>query len=237
MMIGEARLFEGISDDIRERIAHGELKPGQKLMSERDLAEHYGVSRSGVREALRSLERGGLIELRKGPKGGTFIRGADPALVTQSLNDVISRGAVSIASLTESRTIVMTAVTRLACERGTAAEFDRLDESITRTEELAKAGDFTGRRIQLLDFYRLLAEATRNEVLVIMVSALTDLVFKLMAQDDVGPRPTTTQTHRKIVRCLRRRSADEAIALMAGHLDKLHAYFRKAAVNAGPGTL
>ncbi|WP_137890491.1 FCD domain-containing protein [Ramlibacter sp. 2FC] len=234
MVTSEARLFDSISDDIRSRVVRGELKPGQKLSSERDLAEHYGVSRSAVREALRSLERGGVIELRKGPKGGTFIRGADPALVTQSLNDVISLGAVSIASLTESRTIVMTAVTRLACERGTDAEFDRLDESITLTEQLAKSGDFEGRRIQLLDFYRLLGEATRNEVLVILVSALTDLVFKLMAQYDVGPRPTTTQTHRKIVRCLRRRSADEAVALMAGHLDKLHAYFRKAAMETGP---
>jgi len=233
MVTSETRVFEGISDDIRSRVASGELKPGQKLKSERDLAEHYGVSRSAVREALRSLERGGVIELRKGPKGGTFIRGADPALVTQSLNDIISLGAISIANLTESRTIVMTAVTRLACERGTDADFDRLEESIALTEQLAKAGDLAGRRIQLLDFYRLLGEATRNEVLVILVSSLTDLVFKLMAQYDVGPWPTTVQTHRKIVRCLRRRSADEAVALMAGHLDKLHAYFRKAAAETG----
>jgi GntR family transcriptional repressor for pyruvate dehydrogenase complex len=233
-MTSEARLFENISDDIRSRVARGELKPGQKLSSERDLAEHYGVSRSGVREALRSLERGGVIELRKGPKGGTFIRAPDPALVIQSLNDVISLGAVSIASLTESRTIVMTAVTRLACERGTDAEFDRLDESITLTEQLGKSGDFEGRRIQLLAFYSLLAQTARNEVLVILVSALTDLVLTLMAKYDIGPRPTTVQTHRKIVRCLRRRSADEAVALMAGHLDKLHAYFSKFAMETGP---
>ncbi|NDZ18935.1 FadR family transcriptional regulator [Variovorax sp. WS11] len=233
-MTNEARLFDSISDDIRSRVARGELKPGQKLRSERDLAEHYGVSRSGVREALRGLERGGVIELRKGPKGGTFIRGADPALVTQSLNDVISLGAVSIASLTESRTIVMTAVTRLACERGTDADFDRLDASITLTEQLAKAGDLEGRRIQLLSFYRLLGETTGNEVLVILVSSLTDLVLKLMSQYDVGPWPTTSQTHRKIVGCLRRRSGDEAVALMAGHLDKLHAYFRKSAMKTTP---
>jgi len=229
------RVFEGIAADIRSRVSGGELKPGDKLSSERDLAEQYGASRAAVREALRSLERGGVIELRKGPKGGTFIRQADTGLVTQSLNDAISFGGVSIASLTESRTIVMTAVVRLACERGTEADFDRLDESISLTERLGREGNFEGRRVQLLDFYRLLGEASRNEVLVILVSALTDLVLKLMAQYQVGPRPTTVQTHRKIVRCLRRRAADEAVALMAGHLDKLHAYFRKSAVEAGAG--
>ncbi len=226
------RIFESISSDIRSRVSSGELKPGDKLSSERGLAEQYGASRAAVREALRSLERGGVIELRKGPKGGTFIRQADTGLVTQSLNDVISFGGVSIASLTESRTIVMTAVVRLACERGTEADFDRLDESISLTERLGREGSLEARRIQLLDFYRLLGQASRNEVLVILVSALTDLVLKLMAQYDVGPRPTTVQTHRKIVRCLRRRATDEAVALMAGHLDKLHAYFRKSALDA-----
>lgn len=231
----QARVFEGISADIRGRVSRGELKPGDKLSSERDLAEKYGASRAAVREALRSLERGGVIELRKGPKGGTFIRQADTGLVTQSLGDAISFGGVSIASLTESRTIVMTSVVRLACERGTDADFDRLDESISLTERLGQDANLEGRRVQLLDFYRLLGQATRNEVLVILVSALTDLVLKLMAQYDVGPRPTTVQTHRKIVRCLRRRAADEAVALMAGHLDKLHAYFRKCALEAGAG--
>ena len=228
-----ARVFEGISTDIRARVSCGELKPGNKLHSERDLAEMYGASRAAVREALRSLERGGVIELRKGPKGGTFIRQADTGLVTQSLNDVISFGRASIASLTESRTIVLSAVVRLACERGTDADFDGLEESISLTERLGNEGNLEARRVQLLDFYRLLGQAARNEVLVILVSVLTDLVLKLMAQYSVGPRPTTVQTHRKIVRALRRRNADEAVALTTGHLDKLHAYFRKSALEAG----
>ena len=228
-----ARVFEGIAEDIRARVVRGELRAGDKLTSERDMAESYGASRSAVREALRNLERGGMIELRKGPRGGTFVRKADTDRVTESLNDVISFGGVSIASLTESRTIVLTAVVRLACERGTEVDFDRLDESISLTERLGREGNREARRVQLLDFYRLLGQAARNEVLVILVSALTDLVLKLMAQYDVGPRPTTVQTHRKIVRCLRRGAADEAVALMAGHLDKLHAYFRRSALEAG----
>lgn len=231
--MAEARVFEGITEDIRSRVSRGELRVGDKLSSERDLAEQYGASRAAVREALRDLERAGVIELRKGPKGGTYIRLADSDLVTQSLNDVISFGSVSIASLTESRTIVMAAVVRLACERGTEADFDRLDESISLTERLGREGDLDARRVQLLDFYRLLGQAARNEVLVILVSSLTHLVLQLMAAYNVGLRPTTAQTHRKIVRSLRRRAADEAVALMAGHLDKLHAYFRKAALEAG----
>ncbi len=226
----EGRVFETISDEIRSRVASGALKPGDKLSSERDLAEQYGASRAAVREALRSLERGGVIELRKGPKGGTYIRQADHGLVTQSLNDAITFGGVSIESLTESRTIVLTAVVRLACERGTEEDFDRMEESIALTEERARAGDLQARRVQLLDFYQLLGQATRNEVMVILVSVLTDLVLNLMAEYDFRPRATTIQTHRKIVRCLRRREADEAVALMAGHLDKLHAYFRKSAM-------
>jgi len=230
MVPGERRIFENISEDIRSLVASGALRPGDKLSSERDLAEKYGASRPAVREALRILERGGVIELRKGPKGGTFIRQADHGLVTQSLNDAITFGGVSIESLTESRTIVMTAVVGLACARGTDADFDRMEESIDQTERRAKAGDVAGRRVQLLDFYQLLGQATRNEVMVILVSVLTDLVLNLMAEYDIVPRPTTIQTHRKIVRCLRRREADQAVALMAGHLDKLHAYFRKSAM-------
>src|SRR4051812_43430214 len=192
MVAREGRVFESISEDIRSRVASGALKPGDKLSSERDLAEHYGASRAAVREALRSLERDGVIELRKGPKGGTFIRQADHGMVTQSLNDAITFGGVSIESLTESRTIVLTAVVRLACERGTDADFDRLEESIALTEQRARQGDLEGRRLQLLAFYQLLGQATRNEVMVILVSVLTDLVLNLMAAYDIGPRPTTT---------------------------------------------
>lgn len=225
-----SRVFESIAADIRERVSSGEFKPGYKLSSERDLAEHYGASRAGVREALRNLEQGGVIEVRKGPSGGTFIRRADAGLVTQSLSDAIALGAMPIADLTESRSILMMAVVRLACERGTEADFDRLDESISITERLTREGNVEARRVQLLDFYRLLGQATRNEILVLLVCVLTDQVLKLMAQYDVGRRQATVQTHRKIVRCLRRRAADEAVELMVKHLEKLHVHFRKSAL-------
>lgn len=228
-----SRVFEDFCDQIRARLARGELKPGDKLPSERDLAESHGISRAAVREALRSLERGGVIELRRGIKGGTYVRQASPSLVTQSLNDMLSVGGVSIASLTESRAIVQDAVVRLACERGTQSDFDRLDESIALTTRLTREGRMEERRVQLLEFYRLLGCATHNEVMVMLVQALTDIVLKLMAGYDAPPRPSTPRAHRQIVQALRERDADRAAGLMADHLTKLHSYFAKVVRSAG----
>lgn len=217
---------------IHGRLARGELKPGDKLPSERDLAESHGISRAAVREALRNLERGGMIELRRGVKGGTYVRQATPSLVTQSLDDLLTVGGVSIAALTESRTIVQTAVVRLACERGTEADFDRLEESIALTARLTREGRLEERRVQLLEFYRLLGSATHNEVMMLLVQVLTDMVLKLMARHDAPPRATTARTHRQIVQALRERDADRAAALMTEHLTRLHSYFAKVARNA-----
>lgn len=68
------RAFEEICERIREQLALGVLKPGDKLPPERDLAQQLGVSRNVLREALRSLEMAGVLRLLKGVKGGAFIQ-------------------------------------------------------------------------------------------------------------------------------------------------------------------
>src|SRR5258708_13175043 len=70
------RGFEEICERIREQLALGALKPGDKLPPERDLAQQLGVSRNVLREALRSLELAGALRLQKGVKGGAFIHAA-----------------------------------------------------------------------------------------------------------------------------------------------------------------
>lgn len=229
-----SRVFEDFCERIHARLASGELKPGDKLPSERDLAESAGISRAAVREALRSLERGGVIELRRGIKGGTYVRQASPTQVTQSLNDMLSVGGVSIASLTASRAIVQDAVVRLACVHGTDADFDRLEESIRLTARLTREGRLEERRVQLLEFYRLLGCATQNEVMVMLVQSLTDIVLQLMARHDVPPRAGTSRSHRQIVQALRERDAERAAALMAEHLAHMHAWFAKVVDGTHP---
>jgi GntR family transcriptional repressor for pyruvate dehydrogenase complex len=222
------RIFEDICDQIVAQLASGKLKPGDKLPAERDLAVQYGSSRAAVREALRSLERAAIIEQRKGVKGGTFILEGDPTIVRQSLNELLNLGRITVEGLTESRTILLDAVIRLACERASEADFTLLENSIDRTEQLTSEGSTEARRIQLLQFYKLLGKATRNEVMVILVDALTEIILKLMSRYDIAARKTTVRSFREILRHLRKRDADAAAAAMAAHLTKLHGHFMKA---------
>jgi len=224
------RVFEGICAQVRTELTLGRLKPGDKLPAERDLALRLGSSRTAVREALRTLEMAGVIELRKGVKGGAFIREGDPAVVTRSFGDMVHLGRISLADLTEGRVIIQDAVVRLACERATEADFQVLEASIDRTEAYTRAGRDVERRLQVVRFYRLLAQATRNEVMVILVDALTDIVLTILARDGVGPKPDTVRVLREIVRRLRARDADEAASLMTRHLQTLHGHLFRAAV-------
>lgn len=223
------RIFEDICSQVREQVARGVLRPGDKLPAERELAEQLGSSRTAVREALRSLEMAGLVELRKGVKGGAFIREGDPEVVTRSFGDMVNLGRISLENLTESRVIIQDAVVRLACERGTMADFDELEKSIERTWLLTQQNRWEERTAQLLNFYRLLAQATRNEVLVILVDAVTDIVARIVARDETIPRVETVKVHLEIVRCLRRRDADKAVKLMTRHLTVLNDHLLESA--------
>src|SRR3954468_17448726 len=101
------RTFEEICERIREQLALGVLKPGDKLPPERDLAQQLGVSRNVLREALRSLEMAGVLRLRKGVKGGAFVREGDTSRMNVVMRDMLSLGTISVRELSEARIDVL----------------------------------------------------------------------------------------------------------------------------------
>ena len=76
---------DGLVARIRDGILSGDIKPGDFLGSERDIADHYAVSRNTAREALRSLAAQGAVEIRVGVKGGATVAGGDPEVIGQTL--------------------------------------------------------------------------------------------------------------------------------------------------------
>jgi len=101
------RAFEEICERIREQLALGLLKPGDKLPPERDLAQQLGVSRNVLREALRSLEMAGVLRLLKGVKGGAFIQEGDTSRMNDVMRDMLSLGTISVRELSEARVHVL----------------------------------------------------------------------------------------------------------------------------------
>src|SRR5258707_11162006 len=108
------RAFEEICERIREQLALGALKPGDKLPPERDLAQQLGVSRNVLREALRSLEMAGVLRLQKGVKGGAFIQEGDTSRMNDVMRDMLSLGTISVRELSGSRVHALDPVVRLA---------------------------------------------------------------------------------------------------------------------------
>src|SRR6201986_5161850 len=87
--IRRRRAFEEVCETIRHQLSFRALRPGDKLPAERELAEQLGVSRSALREVLRTLELAGILELKKGIKGGAFVRPGDPTSMTRVLQDLV----------------------------------------------------------------------------------------------------------------------------------------------------
>lgn len=219
--VRNARLFEEICGQIRAQLTEGKIKPGDKLPPERDLADQFGVSRAAVREALRTLEISGLIELRKGPKGGAFML-EESAPFTQSYENMLELGRIPLSDFTEARILITEVVVRLACERATEEDFAALEHN---TDELAAAlerGEVGWNTDYVTDFYDLLAASTGNQ----MLRYITHGIAQLLSRVIVATRPASpydlAEQRREFLAALRNRDAAKASALLSRHFAVVH---------------
>lgn len=215
------RAFEEVCDQIRQGLTQGTLRPGDRLPPERELAEQLGVSRTAIREAMRSLENAGLVQCQQGMGGGAFIRKGSASTVTQAVSDMVMLDRIPARSVTEARVLLIDQAIRLACERATEADFRELEQDIDRAAELTARGDFTRRNDYITEFYRILARATHNEVIVMLVESLSELTRDLLARTSPVPRSDVIGVRRSVVKHMRNRDADKAAREMRAHLERL----------------
>jgi DNA-binding FadR family transcriptional regulator len=213
------RVFEEICDQIRRRLEVGVLKPGDKLPAERDLALEFKVSRPAVREALRTLEISGVVSLQKGVKGGAFIRDGNPQLLTQSLQDLMFLGKVSLRSLAETRVLLNGLVIKLACERASEDDFRAIEDNIGFIES---SEDLAHRAEAGVQFFRLIARATGNEVLTMLVDSLGDIIRYVIDKTGRVARPELVPVRRRILKAMRARDVAAATAAMDEYLAIVH---------------
>lgn len=136
----QSRIFQDVVDQIQAAILDGEIKPGDKLPSERELGEMLGTSRGTLREALRVLEQKGLIEIRLGVGGGAIVKDPGGKQITESLAMLIRSRKVSLRHLAEFREDVEGTVVGMAAERATDEDIRHLQELISSAKTFWEAG-------------------------------------------------------------------------------------------------
>ena len=219
------RAFEEVADQIRKQLSSGALKPGDRLPPERALAEQFNLSRNTVREALRALEMSGILLFRKGATGGAFVREGQSDAVVSSFTDLFNLGVITPENLIESRRIVAVEVTRLACQRARDEDLDALDKNIAASEAAVAAGD-TQKRVQInLGFHVILARATGNLLLVILVEALNQVQSKLLEVQTPLPSNKVMLSRKRLLRHLRARDEEAAVHEMQLHLNALQKHY------------
>ena len=218
------RIFEEICDAIREKLVSGELKAGDRLPSERELSEMLDVSRTALREAIRSLEIAGIVELKKGSKGGAFITQSGAGQVTRTFRDMLDFGHVSLATLLEARLMVMDAVVRAACERASVADIARLSRNVAETVELTKQGRYEERTLKAVEFSTLLANSTGNQVMSAILEAMASVIRRFVLIAGPPAHDPVIASRLKLIEQIKAKDTKGACETMRSYLTKLNAH-------------
>ena len=211
--LGRKNAYEEVSEEIRRLILTHKLRPSHRLPTERDLAEQFGVSRVVIREAIRSLERSGLLTVKKGPRGGIFVAREYERPVADSIVNLLIGGAASLDHLFEVRLQIEPYAARRAAELATQPELDAMGDILRNGE---KAGEnFAEVRSHNIDFHRAILRMARNPVMAL----LGDAVFQILSDRIKGviSGPTTLAAldmHKMIFEALQSRDPARAEALM-----------------------
>ena len=218
------RLFEQAVEQIKMLILDGHLKPGDRLPSENELSQLLNVSRSSVREALRSLESGGLIQVRSG--SGAFV--SEDALVLSSVNEAMQRllrRKDLVLQLLEVRQAIERLSVVQAAQFASNEELDELEEIIQQQASLTSdlSPDSLERLAQLdMSFHLALSKASKNDIVFEIISALVPSFREdNRAVFYVEEGISLVEEHRQIMEALRAHDPVAAEKSMQMHIGRV----------------
>ena len=214
------RLHESIVQRFHALIQEGSLEHGAKLPAERVLAEQLRVSRSSVREAIRTLELQGLVVSKHG--SGTFVNTqsleAVTTLMTSNLGEGLDAGEAQIRDIFEVRHLLEPQLAALAAQRATPEDVERLGAILEEQQHQIMEGE-TGVDADT-KFHFALATATHNAALVKVVSAVEDVLRQSRDQSLQQPgRPERSlASHHQILEMVQSGDHHGAREAMEHHL-------------------
>jgi GntR family transcriptional repressor for pyruvate dehydrogenase complex len=208
--------------DVRDQLFGKKLKPGDFLGTEKDLAARFDVSRIVARDALRTLEALGIVEIRMGKGGGARIAQGNPRLFAEALAVQLDLTGVTAAEIMDAQRAIETLGAELAAENATPADIANLRRLLAEAQ--AAIGDLDLFTRLSRDFHLAVAEASHNRVLVVQLISLEHISW---------PRRNVTATaklaehilkiHTELADLIELRDGAAARALMNDHVKMIRA--------------
>jgi len=220
-MVRESGLADRVARHVTEQVLTGALERGTQLPAERILAEQYGVSRTVIREAIRSLVSKGMMEIRSG--SGTYVRGPDAAAATESISMLLrlhqGNGPIAYQKALEIRRVLEVEIAGLAAERATDTDLAILEAEMIRLREAESDREAFIRSD--VAFHGALAAATRNELFVVVLNSIADVMREVRRLGFETPFGFTSALHyhSQLLDAIRARDAQASRRIMEEHLE------------------
>ncbi|EEG77389.1 FadR/GntR family transcriptional regulator [Dethiobacter alkaliphilus] len=218
--IKQKRVYEEVLEQIKNLVKQGVLKPGDRLISERELAEQLQVSRASIREAFSALDMMGILESKPGE--GTFIRQEPLDSMIKPLALMMTLYQNNSLEVLEIRAILEAGSAALAARRVTPEGLDKIKAALDEMEQDVLSGAIG----ELPDaaFHLAVVEAADNQVLLRLMNTVSDLIVETMRHsreklfETPGNKLKLLQQHKEIYRAIAERDSEEAREAMRAHL-------------------
>src|SRR5829696_1508707 len=215
----DATLAQNVASQLERLIVEQHFAEGDRLPPERELAERFGVSRTVVREAVRSVASKGLLDVRAGR--GTIVRKPSSETVAASMALLLSmNGQMMPAKVVEVRRILEVEIAGLAAQRRTDEDLRRLESILLNAaEKLDDPGTFVETDVA---FHAGLAQATQNELFSVLLASIVNVMteVRVVGLAVPGTPERALRYHREVYRAVEHGDRDMARLAMDRHMDE-----------------
>jgi GntR family transcriptional repressor for pyruvate dehydrogenase complex len=230
----QQRIFEDLVSQIEGAILGGQLKAGDKLPAQRDLVDMFQTSRGPLREALRVLEQKGLLEIKRGVRGGAVVRQPGMTPVAESLGLLVRHREITLAELSEFREGVEGNVAAIAAQRATRADIRQLKSLLKQAKKYVEIGIEAWEPFCQADnrIHVAIAKAARNRVYEFVLRMVHDNIQQYYEAHALKGQPFMQENYQDlcdIVTALEKQQATAVRSLMQSHVRRFNRYMNSQA--------
>ncbi|MCW5977918.1 MAG: FadR family transcriptional regulator [Bryobacteraceae bacterium] len=226
-MLKRRTLTRQVMEYLLDSIKNGDLKPESKLPTEKELTARLGVSRTCVREAMKSLESLGMISIR--PRVGAVLLKSQPRTLLNA--ELLAGNGQHADHLLELRQVVELGVASLAAERADDKDIAKMERALDNYMQEAERGEVSFETD--MSFHRALVAAAKNPLLVEVYEMMSPYLAEGLREvaDLPDEHESTIREHKKILKAVQQHNAHKAQSAMKAHLGTVERFRRVAAVS------